>query len=193
MICGHSLTNFYSSFLKKKLATVSCIPLTVTYSSADDLKLYNAEKTTNQHEALKNNLGTVWQQLNTWQLSINPTKSNVLHLGLDNPNFSYDLNGTEIETSSSVTDLIILFSDDLKVRPHCAKKTRSAYYKLRQVYLSFECKEKTFQVALYKMFVRPILEFNTQIWSPHLIMDIDTVERVQNDLQVASRDYENIF
>ena len=48
-------------FLEKKLATVSCIPLTVTYSSADDLKLYNAAKTTNQHEALKNNLGTVWR------------------------------------------------------------------------------------------------------------------------------------
>ena len=88
------------------------------------------------------------------------------------------MNPAEIETSSSAKDLGILFSDDLKVRPHCAKITRSAYNKLR-VYLSLECKEKTFQVALHKMFVRPILEFNTQIWSPHLIMDIDTVERVQ--------------
>ena len=142
---------------------------------ADDIKLYNNIKTTNQHEALKNDLGAVCQHLDRWQLSINPMKSNVLHLGFNNPNFSYVLNGTEIETSSSARDLGILFSDDLKVRPHCAKITRSAYYKLRQVFLSFECKEKTFQVALYKMFVRPILEFNTQIWSPHLIMDIDTV------------------
>ena len=35
---------------------------------------------------------------------------------------------------------------------------------------------------MYKTYVRPLLEYNTQIWSPHLICDIDKIERVQKFL-----------
>ena len=32
---------------------------------------------------------------------------------------------------------------------------------------------------LYKIFVRPLLEYNTSVWSPHLLRDIDQIESVQ--------------
>jgi hypothetical protein len=32
---------------------------------------------------------------------------------------------------------------------------------------------------LYKVYIRPLLEYANVIWSPHLQRDIDTLERIQ--------------
>ena len=34
-------------------------------------------------------------------------------------------------------------------------------------------------LSLYKCYIRPLLEFNTQIWTPHLIKDKDRIEGIQ--------------
>ena len=36
-----------------------------------------------------------------------------------------------------------------------------------------------FQMDIYKTYVRPLIEYNSQVWSPHLIADIDNDEKVQ--------------
>ena len=34
-------------------------------------------------------------------------------------------------------------------------------------------------MEIYKIYIRPLLEYNSQIWSPHMIGDIDNIERIQ--------------
>ena len=43
----------------------------------------------------------------------------------------------------------------------------------------FYSKDRSLQCKLFITFVRPILEFNSSIWSPHLVKDITAIERVQ--------------
>ena len=43
----------------------------------------------------------------------------------------------------------------------------------------FYSKDRSLQCKLFATYVRPILEFNFSIWSPHLAKDIIAIERVQ--------------
>ena len=50
---------------------------------------------------------------------------------------------------------------------------------LGQLLRSFQCREKDILVQLYKVFVRPHLEYAIQAWSPYLVKDIEILEKVQ--------------
>ena len=41
------------------------------------------------------------------------------------------------------------------------------------------CKDIGFQLYIYKTYVRPLLEYNTEVWSPYLLGDINAIEKVQ--------------
>ena len=43
----------------------------------------------------------------------------------------------------------------------------------------FHTRDHDMQMSLFNAFVRPILEYNPPVWSPHLIKDINVMERVQ--------------
>ena len=51
--------------------------------------------------------------------------------------------------------------------------------KLCEVFKSFENRNPVFLISLFNTYVRPILDYSSPIWSPHLLMDISFVERVQ--------------
>ena len=77
------------------------------------------------------------------------------------------------------TNLGIHIAEDLTVRMHCAVITQTAYFRLKQFNITFICKDHNFQLFMFKTYIRPLLESNTQLWSPYLLQDIDMVERVQ--------------
>ena len=43
----------------------------------------------------------------------------------------------------------------------------------------FHTRDRTLQMKLFNTFVRPVLEYNSPIWSPHLFKNIISVKRVQ--------------
>ena len=50
---------------------------------------------------------------------------------------------------------------------------------LGQLLRSFQCRSKDVLVQLFKVFVRPHLEYAVQAWSPYLAKDIEVLEKVQ--------------
>ena len=143
---------------------------------ADDAKVYGFPNETNN---LQTDLDNVAKFLSDWQLKINLDKCEVIHLGNKNVSKSYSIDGSVIPTKTSVRDLGIKVSSDLKPRNHITEITRISFFKLRQFHFALSCKERNFQLEIYCLYVRPLLEHNTPIWSPHLICDIDSIERVQ--------------
>ena len=76
-------------------------------------------------------------------------------------------------------DLGVIISKDLKAENnviHCVKKANKI---LGMTKRTFSFLDKEMLVLLYKVFVRPHLEYNQQACSPYLIKDITLLEGVQ--------------
>lgn len=69
---------------------------------------------------------------------------------------------------------------NLKFSNHCSNiLLKKGYYNIRNVFNTFRGHNNDFYEDMYKTYVRPILEPSCQVWSPHLIGNIDKVDSVQ--------------
>jgi hypothetical protein len=112
-------------------------------------------------------------------MSINLSKLVYLHLGNRFCHHTYLCDSAEITRHSEVKDLGVHVSEQGNFRVHYNDICRKAYAISAQIFRSFECRETAFLVSLFNMYVRPILEFSCQVWSPHLKCDVAQIERVQ--------------
>ena len=67
----------------------------------------------------------------------------------------------------------------LKPSDHCAKAAGTAMGVLFQLLRSFHYRDKKTFVSLYKVYVRPHLEFAVPAWNPWLKKDVEVLEKVQ--------------
>jgi hypothetical protein len=102
-------------------------------------------------------------------------------------NSSYSLNDTELETVSNIRDLGIIVSQDLKPHLHIVKIVSQASVRACLIYRAFITRRHGFLLNMYKVFVRPIVESNTSLWSPCQLGDTKLVEKFSGGLQRHSR------
>ena len=76
-------------------------------------------------------------------------------------------------------DLGIWCTEDLKPSLQCRKAAAKAMQVLGLLRRSFKLFSVDLLTFLYKMYVRPHLEYCIQVWSPYLAKDIDLLEKVQ--------------
>ena len=146
---------------------------------ADDAKIYSATDRAFSTFEVAQDLQSIEWFLYDWQLKLNADKCEVMHIGRNNPLSPYYLNGEQLRCVESCSDLGVRVSNELSVRLHCTTIARNASYRLKQLNTAFVCKERSFKVHMFKTYVRPLLEYNAQVWSPSYLNEIDTVERVQ--------------
>ena len=70
-------------------------------------------------------------------------------------------------------------SSDLKPHVHCSYVAAKAFGRCSVLLKGFISNDPHLLVLAYKIYVRPILEYNSPIWSPWLISDVKCIERVQ--------------
>ncbi len=146
---------------------------------ADDVKLFLEMLRSYNFSSLVNDLYKVvaWADKNQLQLSL--TKSNVLHLGRNNPQHPYTIGETVLPAVSEVKDLGVYITPNLKNHLHCHKIFASANQICSLIFKSFENKTQNFLFKLFQVYVRPKLEYASPAWSPWLQCDIDMVEKIQ--------------
>ena len=98
-----------------------------------------------------------WAEL--WQLKLNNKKCSVLHIGSRNPNYVYLLNNVPITNMHEMKDLVITVNDylcfDSYIDTVVAKAYRICYSILKGL--------PKFLMTMFKMYVRPLLEYNAII------------------------------
>lgn len=145
---------------------------------ADDCKLYVAF-----NSSTSSNLQTEIDNLVLWakrsQLSIAFSKCAVVHLGKSNPKHTYLFDDKPITSVASVSDLGVTIDNELKFHQHCSKIASSASVMASLIFRAFLSTDINFRMQLFKTFVRPKLEYSSQVWNPHYKMDIDKIEGVQ--------------
>ena len=121
------------------------------------------------------------------QLSLSISKCAILNLGCRNNivPLTYSISNTVLENVSSMRDLGVIMSNDLKWATHCTTIAKKASARMNCLLRSFESKSTPFLLQLYKTFVRPKLEYASPVWSPYMLKDIRLIESVQR--QFTSR------
>ena len=112
-------------------------------------------------------------------MEIHPTKTLVLHFGHNNEKYEYTMNGAKINTVASARDLGVIINDSCKPSEHVTSITKKANGVLSQLNRTMISRNREVVINLYKIFVRPILEFAVVAWSPWERKDIDALEKIQ--------------
>ena len=73
----------------------------------------------------------------------------------------------------------VIIADNLKPSLQCSKSAAKAMSVLGLIARHFKGLDRQDFLLLYKTYVRPHLEYCIQVWSPYLIKDIETLEKVQ--------------
>ena len=99
-----------------------------------------------------------------WDLPIAPDKTQILRIGKKNPHLRiFIMPGCEIIKSDSVRDLGIIISDSLRFTNHVDLITSKANFRTNLILRSFSTSDILTQSKLFKTYVRPILEYASQV------------------------------
>ena len=110
----------------------------------------------------------------------NAKKCSILHLGHQNLKHDYTINEQIIKSPSVQRDLGVSITDNCLLGHQCAKAGKTANQVLGRINRSFSCKNKDIMLQIYKVFVRPHLEYAVTAWRPWNKKDIDVLEKVQH-------------
>lgn len=149
---------------------------------ADDIKLYSIY-TQADAEAAKIRFQTVLDAFCEWSknndLTLSAEKCCIIHLGHKNPLANYTLHGNPLSVVESVRDLGILVSRTLQPKPNIEVRISKSLRALHSLLRAIQVNDFKLLVKCYKTYILPIVEFGSQIWSPHTKKGCLALERVQ--------------
>ena len=148
---------------------------------ADDSKIYFKADTDIDVAAIQSDIDRVLAWCHEWQLDIAAHKCNILHIGRRNQNHSYNMGAAEIPAVDSIKDLGVTVKTDLTFSLHIGNITKQAFQRLNLVFRAFCSRDVNLLLKAYLTYVRPLLEYNTTVWSPFLMGDIVMLEKVQRN------------
>lgn len=147
---------------------------------ADDCKLYYSPLPPSLNfDPLRGDLQRVkeWCDVNQLRLALN--KSGVLHIGRNNPFNVYEVGDVAIPVETNIRDLGILISSNLKFNSYYEAIQKAAYTVSYRIFQCFKTRTRGFLFKMFKAYVRPKLEYGSEIWNPIYVTHIDSLERVQ--------------
>lgn len=141
---------------------------------ADDSKLYSQ-----QPQMLQKSLLSLDKFIEDRQLRLALEKCQHLTISKHRSDKQFFLEGHAVSQSDVVTDLGIRLCSTLEWGQHITYLRKKSIARCYQLLHSFRSKNIWTYKKAFVTYVRPILEANTVVWSPHLKKDIIAVESVQ--------------
>ena len=144
---------------------------------ADDAKLFGTDT-----DQLQLSLDHTLSWLKNRQLTISKDKCFSLCLTKPRfkaPQFSFLINSSPISEKSFIKDLGIVICNNLKWSKHIDSIHNKASSRAYQILKCFKTKDIKILLHLFKTYVRPKVEYNSEVWSPHYQKDIEKIESVQ--------------
>ena len=149
---------------------------------ADDIKIYTVLTHPDSFLNFQKHLDSIHLWSSLWQLPISHSKSNCFEIS-SRPTLisstTFNISGFPLTSISSVIDLGIRFDRNLKFSVHINETITRANQRAHLIFRSFLSKNATSLIHAYKTYVRPLLEYNTTVWSPSLVGPITALEGVQ--------------
>lgn len=146
---------------------------------ADDAKLYvRCRRDTVTSIVLNAALQRVHTWSQVWQLPLAIPKCSVFCFGRHNAEPAYTVDGTKLPYAKEIKDLGILLSESTKPSAHCEKVAKKGLQMGAHIFRCFRTRSRDFLKGMFRVFVRPIVSYNSEIFTPYLLKDIRGLERV---------------
>ena len=146
---------------------------------ADDVKLYTNLSSANAVTNFQHHLHLIQSWATTWQIGISYSKCNILELGVHPSLAPYSLSNHHIPSTTSVKDLGILVDNKLKMNTHIIDLVSRARQRSSLIYRCFLSRNTANLIRAFKIYVRPIVEYISPVWSPSQVYLINLIESVQ--------------
>ena len=150
---------------------------------ADDMLLYKIVKSQQDLEQLQSDIDKIHSWVNSNHLTLNPAKCKFMFVSRRrNPiqPLSLKLNGLPLEQVENFKYLGVLLSSDMTWSAHVESICSKARRLVGLLYRRFSASVDNHSLLeMYKLLVRPHMEYAAPVWSPHLAKDKDNLEKVQ--------------
>ena len=113
-----------------------------------------------------------------WQLELSVEKCNILQVGPCLVNYQYCVDHSSLPSQLQCKDLGVTITNDLSPSQHICDITIRAHRRANCILRCFATRDNDLLVRAFLVYVRPILEYNSIVWSPSLIGDIEKLEKV---------------
>src|SRR6267154_1089373 len=109
---------------------------------ADDAKLFRCVSDPGGVDMLKDDLRSLNQWSEDWQIPFNADKCKVMHFGANNKKETYSINNIVLNEAKEERDLGIIVQNNLKVSEQCSKVVKTANRVLCMISRTFQNKSK---------------------------------------------------
>ena len=93
---------------------------------ADDTKVYTAVQSEEHCRLMQNSIDQLVQWTKGGQMKVTSDKCQILHVGKNNPEFKYFMDGRELQCIEAEKDLRVFVDKDLKFEQHINEAVRKA-------------------------------------------------------------------
>jgi len=111
---------------------------------------------------------------------------------LDDNTLQFSIDGNILPVVNSCMDLGITVSNDMSPRLHVNSMVAKAHKRANAIHRCFISKDVSTVVRAFIVFVRPIVEYNSSLWSPHFKSDIESIESVQRKFTKRLRGFSQL-
>ena len=146
---------------------------------ADDLKIFRVMEGEHDRDVFQSDLDKLLRWSEIWQMHFNFSKCKIMHLGRVKNANAYKLSGEELEQINMEKDLGVLVNSKLSSSDQVIQARKRALGMLGAINRNVCYKNEKVIVKLYCAYVRPLLEYCVQAWSPTYDKDSWLLERVQ--------------
>ena len=161
------------------------------YLYAEDLKIYNGIKSSDDVEDLQNGLDNLYDWTKYSLLRFHPGKCVTMRLmpRQTNTQLFYNIDETKLRSVNSEQDLGLIIDNELTFKEHIHLKVKKANALFGMLRRTFVHLDKEMFKQLFVAIVRPHLEYGAAVWNPYKKELIRLIENVQRR---ASRQVEGI-
>ena len=115
--------------------------------------MYRAVTNQDDIEILRSDLVNLCHSSKDWLMLFNIDKCKTLHIGRENLNELYTMEGRLLEAVHEERDLGIMITKDLKCSKQCLNAAKAANKMLGMIKRTFTCKSEEIILQLYKSLV----------------------------------------
>jgi hypothetical protein len=147
---------------------------------ADDSLLYRTIADTSDSLTLQKDLDTLQQWETDNLMEFHPGKCSVLRISnRQHPvDFIYNIHDVPLSTDKTAKYLGVTLDDSLSWDPHINSTYKKANFTLSFLERNLQKCPPHIKALCYNTLVRPILEYGCCAWDPHLVTQIDKIEKL---------------